>query len=265
MTMNARVRTLAPLLILLAAVAPLIGSGASAVGARQATPAGFGCEEATPGAGMAMGTPVAETEHDHAGMGSASPVAGTATATATATEFDRLYIDMMLPHHGSIVAMAEVALTRLEDERLRVIARRIIDTQSAERTELMGYRDEFYGSPDPAPMDGPTMDLMMAAMPGMGSMDEMMFQMDASAQVAAICAAEDADLAFIDLTIPHHEMAISASETALTQALHPEISAFARRVIADQSAEIDELTAIRAEIAGGTPQARTSAVVGVAS
>ena len=152
--------------------------------------------------------------------------------------------------------MAEIALTRLEDERLRVIAQRIIDTQSAEQTELMGYREEFYGSPDPAPLDGPTMGLMMEAMPGMGSMDEMMFQMDAAAQVAAICAAEDADLAFIDLTIPHHEMAIVASEAALTQASNPEIVAFAQRVIDDQSAEIDELTSIRTEIAGGTPQAR---------
>ncbi len=86
------------------------------------------------------------------------------------------------------------------------------------------------------------MDMMMTAMPGMGSMDDMMFQMDATAQVAAICAAEDADLDFIDLAIPHHEMAIAASETALEQATHAEIRDFAQRVIDAQSAEIEELT-----------------------
>jgi uncharacterized protein (DUF305 family) len=57
----------------------------------------------------------------------------------------------------------------------------------------------------------------------MGSMEDMAFQMDAVAQVAAICVAEDADLAFIDLTIPHHEMAIVASETAVDQAANQEV------------------------------------------
>jgi uncharacterized protein (DUF305 family) len=170
-------------------------------------------------------------------------------------EFDQLYIDMMLPHHGSIIAMAQAALPRLQDERLREIAQNIIDTQSAEQEELRGYREQFYGSADPAPMDDHTMDMMMTAMPGMGSMDDMMFQMDATAQVAAICAAEDADLGFIDLAVPHHEMAIAASATALEQATHPEIHDFAQRVIDAQSAEIEELSTIRAELSGGTPVA----------
>jgi len=186
-------------------------------------------------------------------------------------EFDQGYIDMMIPHHASIVAMAEAALTRLEEERLRAIAQAVIDAQRPEIEELRQYRERFYGSPDPLPMAGhgtPGTDPAMAAMreqmmgqmaemmPGMGSMDEMMFQMDAVAQVAAICGAENADLAFIDLTIPHHEMAITASEAALTRAVHPEIRDFALRVIDTQQAEIDALTAIRAELAGtATPRA----------
>jgi uncharacterized protein (DUF305 family) len=248
--LNARVRVLAPMMLLLAVVASLTVLISSAVTAQQATPAIVGCEEATArgGTDMEQGTPVAGMDHGNTAMGAGTPAVG----MAVETEFDRLYIDMMLPHHGSIVAMAGAALTRLEDERLRVIAQRIIDTQTAEQAELMGYREEFYGGPDPAPLDEHTMEMMSAAMPGMGAMDEMMFQMDAAVQVAAICAAEDADLAFIDLVIPHHEMAVAASETALTQALNPEIVAFAQRVIDDQSAEIDELTAIRAELTGAS-------------
>ncbi len=96
---------------------------------------------------------------------------------------------------------------------------------------------------------------MAVAMPGMGAMESMMFQMDAAAQVAAICAATDVDLAFIDLTIPHHEMAIVASESAVTQAVHPEIAAFAQRVIDVQSAEIAELLAIRSELTGSATSA----------
>ena len=97
--------------------------------------------------------------------------------------------------------------------------------------------------------------MMQKMMPGMpGSMDDMAMQMDPAAQVAAVCAADDADVAFIDLTIPHHESAIAASESAVGDATHQEISDFARRVIDDQQREIEELRAIRAQLSGeGTP------------
>jgi hypothetical protein len=82
----------------------------------------------------------------------------------------------------------------------------------------------------------------------------MMAQMDAATQVSLFCAAEDADLDFIDLTIPHHQSAIAMAEATVAQATHEEIRAFAERVIRDQQAEIGELTAIREELAGsGTP------------
>ena len=47
-------------------------------------------------------------------------------------------------------------------------------------------------------------------MPGMGDMATMQMQMDPDALVATFCGAKNPDLAFIDLTIPHHEMAIQA-------------------------------------------------------
>ncbi len=228
----------------------------------QATPAaGNPCAAATPTVGMAMGTPMAGMAMgtpmagmDHSGMDMGSPMAG---MEGMAMELDQLYIDMMIPHHASIVAMAQAALTRLEDERLVEIAERIVATQSAEIEELRGYRTDFYGGAEPMPMDDHSMGMMAEAMPGMtGDMDEMAAQMDPRAQVAAICAAGDADLAFIDLTIPHHESAIAASEAAVERATHDEIRAFAERVIADQRREIDELRAIRAELAGtASPEA----------
>ena len=216
------------------AVSVPIGSLAAPTGASavQGTPsAGDPCAAATPMAGTEMGSAMAGME----------------------MEFDRSYIDMMIPHHASIVAMAQVALTRLEDQRLVEIAERIVETQSAEVEELRRYREDFYGDPEPMAMD----EQMMMDMPGMsGSMDEMAMHMDPRAQVAAICAAEDADLAFIDLTIPHHESAITASEVAVDRAIHDEIRAFGERVIEDQRREIDELRAVRAELAGtASPEA----------
>jgi len=165
-------------------------------------------------------------------------------------EFDQMYIDMMLPHHDSIVALAQVAMPLLEDPRLQEIAQIIIDTQTAEQAELEALRAEWYGSPDPAPMDDAMMSMMMEAMPGMGSAEEQMQIMDAQWQVQTFCAAEDYDLAFIDQTIPHHQMAIDASEIALDQAVHPELAAIAQEVIDAQQTEIDELETIRAELTG---------------
>jgi len=215
----------------------------------RATPSAFSCDEATPMAGMAMGTPMAGMAEG--GMAMGSPTAG------MAMEIDQIFIDSMIPHHASIVAMAQAALPRLADERLRAIAQTIVDTQSAEIGELRGYRAAFYGDPEPAPMDEHMMGAMMQMMPNLTMpMDAMMAQMDAATQVELLCAAADTDRAFIDLTIPHHESAIAMAEATVGQATHEEIRAFAERVIADQQREIGELSAIRAELYGSaTPEA----------
>lgn len=230
---------------------PVAGpKGSVALGHHDATPPANPCanmaDMATSDHGMAG--------HDMAGMDMGSPMAGmemgqTSSPEAMA-EFDQLYIDMMIPHHASIIAMAEAALPRLTDERLREIAQAVIATQEPEIAELRDLRQRFYGSPDPAPMDMTTMTMMDESMPGMGTMEDMAFQMDSAAQVAAICAAEDVDLAFIDLTIPHHQMAITASEAALERAVHPEIRDIAERVIAAQEREIETLTEIRQDLTG---------------
>ena len=219
----------------------------SGLAAQDATPAmTFTCETAmaSPMAGMegmAMGTPAAEGGHDMAGE---------------SVEFDQLYIDMMLPHHAGIIALAQAAQEHLTDARLQAIADAIITSQSAENEELRGYREEWYGSPELMPMDEAMMGMMMEMMPSMGDMADLQQQMDPPALVAAFCAGKDPDVTFIDLAIPHHEMAIAASEAALEQATREEIRAVAERVIQAQQAEIDDLEVIRAELTGsGTPVA----------
>jgi uncharacterized protein (DUF305 family) len=180
------------------------------------------------------------------------PMAGTPAAGMDhmAMEFDQMYIDMMIPHHQSIIAMVQAALPRLQDERLREIAQAVIEDQGAEIAQLQEYREAWYGAPNSMPMDDAMMAAMEQMMPGMGDRESMVAMMDAEALVAAFCAAENADLAFIDLTIPHHEMAIAASEAALEQATHPEIQEVAQQVIDAQEREIDELSAIRQELTG---------------
>jgi len=244
-TRIAATAALLPGLVLAAFIAPL---GAAA---QEATPSmTYRCETATTASpmagmgsmgGMAMGTPAAEGDHDMAGQ---------------TVAFDQLYIDMMIPHHQSIIALAQAAQDRLSDERLQAIADTIVGAQQAEIAELQGYREQWYGSPESMPMDAGMMGMTTEQMPGMGDMDMMAMQMDPDALVSAFCAGEDPDLTFIELTIPHHEMAIMASEAALERATHDEIREVAERVVADQQREIDELRAIRQELTGeATPAA----------
>ena len=230
-TFTRRVVGLLIALLFLFAAVPAMTS-AAAPRTLQGTPTStFSCDTATSAgatpaiAGMNMGTPVANVE------------------------FDQLYIDMMIPHHASIIALSQAALPRLKDGRLRTIAQAIIKSQSAEIPELRSYREQFYGSPEPAPLD---MAMMHELMPNMSmqDMEAMMTQMDPAAEVARFCAAPDPDLAFIDMTIPHHRSAVVASQTALQRAVHPEIKQFAQGVIKSQQAEIDELTAIRQDLYG---------------
>jgi uncharacterized protein (DUF305 family) len=219
-------------LLLVVSLIALRSSGTA--GAQGATPTAYSCEAVATPAGM-----------EHGGMDMGTP--------AAAAEFDQLYIDMMIPHHASIIALSQAALPRLQDERLRTIAENVIATQTAEIDELRGYRELFYGSAEPAPMDEQA---MMQMMPGITMpMADMLTQMDASTLVALFCAADDPDLAFIDLVIPHHQSAVVASEVALDRATHEEIRALAERVIEDQQREIDELGAIRQELYGSaTPE-----------
>lgn len=190
-----------------------------------------------------MATPEASTttrhghdEHDmHAGMPS----------------FDQLYIDMMVPHHEAVIALAEAALPSLTEPILIDIAENVIATQTVENEQLLAWRLAWFGNAEPM-MDDATMTQMLEAMPA-GSMDEMMFQMDPVAQVATFCAADDPDHAFATQVLAHHQMAVDASEIAVEQAEQPELVTFAEQVIADQQAEIDLLLAYLGEVA--TPPA----------
>ena len=175
---------------------------------------------------------------------------GAMSGEAELPEFDQIYIDMMIPHHGCVVALAQAALPRLENEGLQTIAQAIILTQQDEQELLQTYREAWYGSAEPESMDA-IMPAMMEYMPEahdlmMADMD----LMDADALVARFCSEDSADLAFIDLVIPHHESAIAASEPAVTDAVHLQIQDFAKNVIETQQSEIDQLTEIRSQLQG---------------
>lgn len=156
--------------------------------------------------------------------------------------FDRAFIDMMVPHHESAVAMAQVALARAEHSELREMAMEIIVAQEMEIAELRTWRKEWYGSLAAPPITA------MPVLPGVemdGMAMDTVHEMDMSGDVRDLWAAEPFDLAFIDAMIPHHQSATDAAKLALDRAEHPQIKELAQSIVESQQAEIDQLSAWR--------------------
>jgi uncharacterized protein (DUF305 family) len=58
--------------------------------------------------------------------------------------FDKAFIDAMIPHHRSAVAMAEVALAESENPEIKGVAQDIADAQRREIEQMQQWRREWY-------------------------------------------------------------------------------------------------------------------------
>jgi uncharacterized protein (DUF305 family) len=67
-----------------------------------------------------------------------------------AQEFDRAFIDAMIPHHQGAIRMARIVLDQGEDEEIAQLAEGIISAQSAEIEQMNAWRERWYGAPSPA-------------------------------------------------------------------------------------------------------------------
>jgi len=61
-------------------------------------------------------------------------------------DFDRMFLQMMIPHHEAAITMAQQALTQAEHPEIKTLAQRIVTTQQAEITEMHGYLRTWYGA-----------------------------------------------------------------------------------------------------------------------
>jgi len=157
---------------------------------------------------------------------------------------DRAFIDMMVPHHESAIAMAEIAQERAEHSELRQLADDIVAAQSAEISQMTDWREEWFGSADTPSMEE------MPVLPGMsvpaghsmsgGTMDMM-------AEVDGLRDADPFDRAFIDAMIRHHEQAVEAAEIVAAQTERDEVRALAEGIVEAQTREIEQLRDWRAE------------------
>jgi uncharacterized protein (DUF305 family) len=179
----------------------------------------------------------------------ATPTAA-AVATGSAVEFDRLFIDMMVPHHEAALEMARVAQERADRAEIKQLAADILRSQDAEITRMRQWRKEWFGASETPPMS------RMPMLQGMPGMADATHTMDMAADVERLrMAPAPFDLAFIDAMDVHHQSAVEAARRALQRSGSPEIKDLAVDIIDAQLREIGQLRAWKLSWYGSGVQA----------
>lgn len=148
---------------------------------------------------------------------------------AAGAEFDRAFIDAMVPHHESALEMARSAKAAgLTEPALAQVADDILATQQAEIDQMREWRGEWFGSSDVDP-EG-------AAALGMSAE-----QMGMAHDAGDLLNSGDVDSDFATMMIDHHQGAIEMAELALERAEHDELKELAEAIIVAQQREIEVL------------------------
>lgn len=166
-----------------------------------------GVPDATPTSAMSGGMDMSETPGDE-------------------MDPDLMFIDGMIVHHGSAVAMAEIAKEISERQEILDLADEIIEAQEQEIEQLMQWRDAWY--PDASESD-------LSDMMDMAGMDM------TSADEDHLRNATDFDKMFIDMMIPHHESAIEMALALQETTERPELEQLTDDIVTAQQAEIDQM------------------------
>jgi uncharacterized protein (DUF305 family) len=149
-----------------------------------------------------------------------------AGGAAAGAEFDRAFIDAMVPHHQSAIEMAEAAKEAgLTQPELIEVADAILATQQQEIDQMKEWRGEWFGSSEIDPNG--------AAALGM-SMEQMGMEHDAD----ALLRSGDVDTDFAQMMITHHQGAIDMAKLAQERADHRELQELADAIIEAQEREI---------------------------
>lgn len=155
-----------------------------------------------------------------------APVAGT-TGGAPEAAFDRAFIDAMVPHHRSAIAMAKAAQGRgLTQPDLERIAADIVVSQQREIDKLLEWRESWFGSRE--------LDPEGAAKLGVPEAEGGMMEHGPDQILEAV----DVDGTFAKLMIPHHEAAVAMAEAARARSARPELKELAEQIISAQEREI---------------------------
>lgn len=131
-------------------------------------------------------------------------------------EFDIAFLSQMIVHHQGAVDMAEDALEVAKEPTTKTEAQKVVDAQKKEIDQMKGWLKEWYAT-EPSKEHEDLMKQDMSHMMSMKVTD---------------------DHTFFDMMIPHHEGALAMSELVEERSEKAELKELAKKMIADQTAEI---------------------------
>lgn len=156
-----------------------------------------------------------------------APAAG--PGAAGRNQADVTFASSMVPHHEQAITMADLALAKATDARVRQLASQIKKAQDPEITTMTAWLTSWGSAPMPSghDMGGMEMDGMMT--------DQQMRDLERSSGAAF-------DRMWLDMMIEHHQGAVAMARTQLDEGRLPEVKALSRAVIEGQTQEIATMT-----------------------
>jgi uncharacterized protein (DUF305 family) len=140
------------------------------------------------------------------------------------TGADIMFLQMMIPHHQQAIDISNLAMKTSKDTELLALAKIIARDQAAEITKMKAWL-AYSG----AGMDaGHSMDAMGGMLSG------------AELSALNVETGTKFDILWLKGMTGHHDGAIHMT-TMIRDASNPEIKAFGEKVIADQSAQIEQM------------------------
>ena len=161
---------------------------------------------------------------EHMMNGTAMPMDGMDGMMPMSQIDDLLFLDGMIVHHQGAVDMANEALEQAQRPEVRLLAQNIVAAQTSEIAELQAWRDAWFPDAPATPA-------------------ETMSGMDMGAMVTSQDSSVEYDIRFAQAMISHHRGALHMAQMLKTSTERPALQAFADRVIADQTAEIEQMEA----------------------
>jgi len=146
------------------------------------------------------------------------------SGAARYTGADVMFLQMMIPHHQQAIDISNVALKTSKDPELLALAKTIIKAQSAEIIQMQSWLNNSNSNSG-----------MGHSMDGMGGMLD-----DAELSALSAATGKTFDSLWLKGMIGHHDGAIHMT-TMIRDASNPDIKAFGEKVIADQSAQIEQM------------------------
>ena len=156
------------------------------------------------------------------------------TSSSESADFndaDVMFAQMMIPHHEQAIEMSEIALDPASGASAAIqdLAIRIRDAQDPEIELMKGFL-ATWGAPL-NPEDGMDHSSMMEGMLTVVELDEL-----------AGLQGSEFDVRWAQAMIAHHKGAVAMAEDVLSDGKNAETRKLAEEIIANQQAEIDELT-----------------------